>query len=478
MEILPSAQYAITVRIEYPHATGQIALISAKIAEAGGSIGHIDVVEMTSDKSVRDFTVECNSEKHAQKVLEKLRELPKMRLLSIYDDTFKLHVGGKLEIKSRVPLETRADMSMAYTPGVGRVCMAIHRDYRKSFNLTIRKNCIAVVSDGSAVLGLGNIGAAAAMPVMEGKAILFKQFGNVDAFPLCIDTQNADEIVEFCKWVAPTFGGINLEDISSPRCFYIEERLKKELDIPVFHDDQHGTAIVVVAGLINALKITGWKQQDMKIVVSGAGASGIAVTKFLLHFGARNIIVCDRQGAIHKGREFPDNPAKRWAAENTNPEGETGSIHEVIAGAHMFLGLSGPGVLTEDDIKRMHPKPIIFAMSNPVPEIMPEVAGPYAAVMATGRSDYPNQVNNVLAFPGVFRGALDSKASDINEEMKIAAAHAIAEAIPDDHICPDNIIPSVFDKKVLRNVERAVAHAAHETGVARRFPLGFSLYHV
>jgi len=478
VEITPSAQYAITVRMEYPHRAGMIARISAKIAEVGGAIGHIDLVDIAGGKSIRDFTIECNSEKHAKQVLDLLHEVPDVRLVSVYDDTFKMHLGGKLEIKSRVPLETRADMSMAYTPGVGRVCMAIHDDYKKSFSLTIRRNCIAVVSDGSAVLGLGNIGAAAAMPVMEGKAILFKQFGDVDAFPLCIDTQDPDRIIDFCHWVAPTFGGINLEDISSPRCFYIEERLKKELDIPVFHDDQHGTAVVVVAGLINALKITGWKPEDMKIVITGAGASGIAVTKFVMHFGVKNVVVCDRKGVIHKGREFPDNPAKAWAAEHTNPENETGSIHDAIAGAHMFIGLSGPGVLDEEDIKKMHPKPIIFAMSNPVPEIMPEIAAPYASVMATGRSDYPNQVNNVLAFPGIFRGALDAKARDINEEMKIAASHAIAESIPEDQVCPDNIIPSVFNKKVLRNVERRVAQAAHETGVARRFPLGASLYHV
>jgi len=464
--------------MEYPHRAGMIARISAKIAEVGGAIGHIDLVDIAGGKSIRDFTIECNSEKHAKQVLDLLHEVPDVRLVSVYDDTFKMHLGGKLEIKSRVPLETRADMSMAYTPGVGRVCMAIHDDYKKSFSLTIRRNCIAVVSDGSAVLGLGNIGAAAAMPVMEGKAILFKQFGDVDAFPLCIDTQDPDRIIDFCHWVAPTFGGINLEDISSPRCFYIEERLKKELDIPVFHDDQHGTAVVVVAGLINALKITGWKPEDMKIVITGAGASGIAVTKFVMHFGVKNVVVCDRKGVIHKGREFPDNPAKAWAAEHTNPENETGSIHDAIAGAHMFIGLSGPGVLDEEDIKKMHPKPIIFAMSNPVPEIMPEIAAPYASVMATGRSDYPNQVNNVLAFPGIFRGALDAKARDINEEMKIAASHAIAESIPEDQVCPDNIIPSVFNKKVLRNVVRRVAQAAHETGVARRFPLGASLYHV
>ena len=474
----PSAQYAITVRMDYPHAPGQIARISAAVAKTGASIGHIDIIEVVNGRTIRDFTIECYDEAHAREVLGVLHELENVHLHSATDDTFKMHEGGKLETVSRVPLKTRNDMSMAYTPGVGRVCMAIHHDYRKSFNLTIRKNCIAVVSDGSAVLGLGNIGAAAAMPVMEGKAILFKEFGNVDAFPLCIQTQDADEIVNFVKWVAPTFGGINLEDISSPRCFYIEERLKKEIDIPVFHDDQHGTAIVVVAGLINALKITGMKAENMKVVVTGAGASGIAVTKFMIHFGVKNVIMCDRKGAIHKGNEYPDNAAKQWAVEQTNPHNEKGSVHDVIKGADMFLGLSGPDVLTEDDLKKMHPKPIIFAMSNPVPEIMPEVAAPYASVMATGRSDYPNQVNNVLAFPGIFRGALDAHASDINEEMKIAAANAIASSIDDSDINPDNIIPSVFNKKVNKNVEKAVAKAAHDTGVSRRFPKGTNFYQV
>ncbi len=478
MKITPSAQYAITVRMDYPHESGQIARISSKISEKGGVIGHIDLIEVVNGRTIRDFTIECFSEEHAKKILDALHELPDLHLHSATDDTFKMHEGGKLETVSRVPLKTRSDLSMAYTPGVGRVCMAIHHDYRKSFNLTIRKNCIAVVSDGSAVLGLGNIGAAAAMPVMEGKAILFKEFGNVDSFPLCIQTQDADEIVNFCKWVAPTFGGINLEDISSPRCFYIEERLKDELDIPVFHDDQHGTAIVVAAGLINALKITGMNASNMKVVVAGAGASGLAVTKFIMHFGVKNIIVCDRSGAIHKGRDFADNQAKQWAADHTNLSGEKGSIHDVIKGANMFIGLSGPDVLNEDDLKNMAPKPIIFAMSNPVPEIMPEIATPYASVMATGRSDYPNQVNNVLAFPGIFRGALDAHASDINEEMKVAAANAIASAIDENDMNPDNIIPSVFNKKVLKGVEKSVAKAAHDTGVARRFPKGTSFYHV
>ncbi|OGK11964.1 MAG: malate dehydrogenase [Candidatus Riflebacteria bacterium RBG_13_59_9] len=464
--------------MSYHSQSGMIAKISAKIAKADGSIGSIDLIEISNDKTVRDLTIDCTSEEHARKVIKALQDLPDVQLISVYDDTFRMHVGGKLEVVSRVPLKTRADLSMAYTPGVGRVCTAIHDDYKKSFQLTIRRGCIAIVSDGSAVLGLGNIGAAAAMPVMEGKAILFKEFGNVDAFPLCIDTQDPEEVISFCKWVAPTFGGINLEDISSPRCFYIEEQLKKALDIPVFHDDQHGTAVVVVAGLINALKITGWKQKDMKAAVCGAGAASIAVTKFLMHFGVRNIVMCDRQGAIHRGREFPDNPAKQWAAENTNPQQQTGSIHDVVADAHMFLGLSGPGVLDENDLKKMHPRPIIFAMSNPVPEIMPEIAAPYASVMVTGRSDYPNQVNNALAFPGIFRGALDARASDINEEMKHAAAEAIAGVVKEEELSPDYIIPSVFNKKVARNVGRAVAQAAHKTGVARRVLRNTSIYHI
>jgi len=477
-KITPSAQYGITMRLEYPHAPGWIAKISSVIGRKGGVIHALDLVQIVNGKSLRDYSIECASMEHAEEIIKAVKSIKGVTVHSVSDDTFLIHLGGKLETVSKVPLKTRADMSMAYTPGVARVCMAIYKDYKASFNLTIRKNCIAVISDGSAVLGLGNIGAAAAMPVMEGKAILFKEFGGVDAFPLCVSTQDADEIIAFCKWVAPSFGGINLEDISAPRCFYIEDTLKKELDIPVFHDDQHGTAVVVLAGLINALKITKKNPAKMKVVISGAGAAGISCTKTLKKFGIGNIIVCDRHGAIYKGRDVGDNPAKKWVQERTNPKGEKGSVKEVIEGADMFVGLSGPGLLKRNDIKKMNKDPIIFAMSNPVPEIMPEECRGIASVIATGRSDYPNQINNVLAFPGIFRGALDARAEDINEEMKHAAAMAIAGVIGKNELSADYIIPSVFNKKVAREVAVAVARAARKTGVARRIPKTTSIYHV
>ncbi|UCE01308.1 MAG: NAD-dependent malic enzyme [Candidatus Latescibacterota bacterium] len=392
--------------------------------------------------------------------------------------TFLMHIGGKLEIASRVPLKTRSDLSMAYTPGVARVCKAIEEDRKTSFNLTIRKNCIAVVSDGSAVLGLGNIGAEAAMPVMEGKAILFKEFGGVDAFPICVTTQDAEEIIKLCEWIAPTFGGINLEDISAPRCFHIEERLRQKLPIPVFHDDQHGTAVVVLAGIINALKITSKSPDTMKVVVSGAGAAGVACTKTLIEFGCANVIVCDSKGAIHRGRHFGQNHTKVWLAENTNPHAEAGSLKTVLEGADVFLGVSAPGILSRRDIERMGEDPIVFAMSNPDPEVMPEEVQDLVAVMATGRSDYPNQINNVLAFPGIFRGALDARAEEINEAMKRAAAEAIADTIAPDELSPEYVVPSVFNKRVVKNVASAVARAAHQTHVAHRMPKGTSIYHV
>jgi malate dehydrogenase (oxaloacetate-decarboxylating) len=409
-------------------------------------------------------------------MIEALKSLHEVEIRRVSDDTFLMHLGGKLEVTPRLPLKTRADLSMAYTPGVARVCKAVEEDPRTSFNLTIRKNCIAIVSDGSAVLGLGNIGPEAAMPVMEGKAILFKQFGQVDAFPLCINTQNPDEIIDFCIKVAPTFGGINLEDIKAPKCFYIEERLIEELDIPVFHDDQHGTAVVVLAGLINSLKLTGKKPADMRMVVSGAGAAGIACTKILKEFGIGYIVVCDTRGAIHEGRtDLGDNAAKKWVVENTNEDGDSGSVQDVLMGADIFVGVSAPGLLTRRDIQRMRKDPIIFAMANPTPEVMPEEIHDVAGIVATGRSDYPNQVNNVLAFPGIFRGALDCRAETINHEMKLAAAKAIAGVIKESDLVPDYVIPSVFSRRVLREVRRAVSKAAHETKVAHRMPKGIRL---
>jgi len=472
----PSAQYSITVRLECPHKPGWIARVTAVIAEQGGAIGAIDLVNIHKKTSLRDYSIECASTEQAQAIVDAVRAIEGTTLHSVSDKTLLMHLGGKLETLSRVPLKTRADLSMAYTPGVARVCQAIHDDARTSFNLTIRKNTVAVISDGSAVLGMGNIGAAAAMPVMEGKAILFKEFGGVDSFPLCIDTQDTQEIINFCRWVAPTFGAINLEDISAPRCFAVEEALKEMLDIPVFHDDQHGTAVVVLAGVINALKLTGRRPEDLRGVVAGAGAAGYACTRTLWEFGLKNVIVCDRQGAIHRDRDVGDNPAKKWLAGHTNPDNVQGSLKEVLAGADLFLGVSGPGLLNRSDVESMAPKPIIFAMSNPTPEVMPEEVEDLCAVMATGRSDYPNQINNVLAFPGIFRGALDARARTINEAMKQAAAHAIADIINEDELTAEYIIPSVFNRKVAKKVAAGVARAAHKTGVARRLPKAIRIY--
>jgi malate dehydrogenase (oxaloacetate-decarboxylating) len=477
-KITPSAQYTITLRLENPHDAGWIAKISSAIGKAGGVIKAIDLVHIHGGTSLRDYSVECSSTEHAERIVAGVKRIKGITVQSVSDETFLMHLGGKLEIASKVPLKTRADLSMAYTPGVARVCSAIQQNYRDSFNLTIRKNCIAVVSDGSAVLGLGNIGAAAAMPVMEGKSVLFKEFAGVDAFPICVATQDADEIIKLCRSISPTFGGINLEDISAPRCFRIEEQLQQELDIPVFHDDQHGTAVVTLAGLINALKVTGRKPGDMKVVVAGAGAAGIACAKALHKFGIGTLVVCDSQGAIHPGQDVGDNAAKRWVVENTNEDGERGTLKRVIRGADMFLGVSAPRILSRRDVEKMHKAPIIFAMSNPVPEVMPEEVADLASVIATGRSDYANQINNVLAFPGIFRGALDARASEINDAMKQAAAAAIAGVVGEDELSPDYIIPSVFNANVVKRVAAAVSRAARATRVAHRVPKGASFYDV
>ena len=466
-----SAQYSITVRLSHPHTTGWIARITAVLAEHQARIDAIDLVHVREERSLRDFSLECASLDHAHEVIESLKKIEGVTIHNVSDKTFLMHLGGKLEITSKVPLSTRNDLSMAYTPGVARVCKAIHRQPEASFNLTIRKNCIAVVSNGSAVLGLGDIGAAAAMPVMEGKAILFREFGGVNAFPLCIDTRDPREVIQFCKQVAPTFGGINLEDIKAPECFEIEHTLERELDIPVFHDDQHGTAVVVLAALINALRLVKRDPGGLRVVVAGAGAAGNACIKILKNFGIHDIVACDRKGAIWRGREsFEDNVSKQWLAEETNPRDARGSLQDVLVGADMFLGVSGPNILGRADLERMNPAPLVFALSNPTPEILPEEAHGIAGVMATGRSDYPNQINNVLAFPGIFRGALDCRARNVTEDMKLAAAHAIANSIPEDELSAEYIIPSVFHKGISKSVARAVSKAATRGGVARRTP--------
>ena len=420
-----------------------------------------------SDCLIRDISVDARSVSHQHEILSMLHGIEGVVIQNWSDRTFLMHLGGKISTGIKFPLKTRDDLSMAYTPGVARVCMAIHENPEKARNLTIKKNTVAVISDGTAVLGLGDIGPEAAMPVMEGKAMLFKEFGRVDAFPICIREKDTEEIIKIVKAMEPTFGGINLEDISAPRCFEIERRLKEEMDIPVFHDDQHGTAVVLTAALINSLKLIAKNPEDLKVVVVGVGAAGTACTDMMLLLGIKNIIGVDREGAISKTRANLA-PEKAAYAARTNPNDESGSLKEVIKGADLFIGLSGPKVIDEDDVRNMADNPLVFAMSNPEPEIMPAKAlAAGASIVATGRSDFPNQINNVLCFPGIFRGALDVSATTINEQMKMAAARAIADSIPTEAICADYVIPSCFDKNVAKNVAKAVADAARETQVAR-----------
>jgi malate dehydrogenase (oxaloacetate-decarboxylating) len=465
----PSAQYSLRLRIEMERGPGSLARVATAIGATGGAIGSIDVIEAGQARAVRDMVVDCTGPDAAAEIVAALEDLGNVKLLEVTDRTLELHKGGKLFTGLSAPLKTRDDLSMAYTPGVARVCQAIAEDPNRAFEYTIKANTVAVVSDGSAVLGLGDIGPEAAMPVMEGKCALFKAFGGVDAFPVCLDTQDPDEIVATVKAMAPGFGGINLEDISSPRCFEIEERLVNELDIPVFHDDQHGTAIVVLAALVNACRLTGRRIEDLNATMVGAGAAGIAVAKILMNAGIRSIVACDRGGAINTEREGL-NSEKQWLAENTNPDGRSGSVVDVLEGADLFIGLSGPGVIKASDLGRMNPDPFVFAMANPNPEVKPEDAAPYVRVMATGRSDYPNQINNVLAFPGIFRGAFDVRAPKITEEMKMAAADGIASVVSDAELREDYIIPSVFNADVCPAVSRAVAEEAQREGMTRTGP--------
>lgn len=463
-----SASYSLTLRLKMLNNPGSLGLVTSKIGELGADIGAIDISGFDGDSIVRDLTVMVRDEEHGENLVAELKKLSGCQVVNVSDRTFLMHLGGKIRVTNKVKLATRDDLSMAYTPGVARVCMAIHHNKEKAYNLTIKGNTVAVLSDGSAVLGLGNIGPEAAMPVMEGKCMLFKEFGKVDAFPICLDTQDTEEIISAVKHLAPVFGGINLEDISAPRCFEIETRLKKELDIPVFHDDQHGTAIVVLAALINSVKLVGKKIEDLKVIVSGVGAAGVACSKILMSAGVKNVIGFDRQGAIYRNRDNL-NFMKEWFAEHTNPENFKGTVTEALRGADLYLGLSGPGTVSADAISTMGKDAIVFAMANPTPEVMPEEVAGFVRIMATGRSDYPNQINNVLAFPGIFRGALDVRAKDINEEMKLAAAHAIAAVISERELNEDYIIPGVFNPAVAENVAKAVAEAAVRTGVARKF---------
>ena len=455
------------MRLRLPQQGNSFAAVAQAIAESAGMLGAIDLVRVERDAVVRDLTVACGDADHAETVVQAVRAIDGVSVDSVSDRTFLLHKGGKIEVTPKIPIRTRDDLSMAYTPGVGRVSMAIHDDPSKAWALTIKGNAVAVVSDGTAVLGLGDIGPAAAMPVMEGKAMLFKEFAGIDAFPLCIDTTDTDEIVTFVKQAAPAFGGINLEDIAAPRCFEIERRLRAELDIPVFHDDQHGTAIVVLAALLSSLRIVGKRVEDVRVVVVGAGAAGVACTEIMLAQGIGDVIVCDRDGALVEGDPGLD-PSHAALAARTNREKRRGMANELLAGADVLLGVSGPGAVSADAIRTMAADAIVFAMANPVPEVQPEEVRDDVAIMATGRSDYPNQINNVLAFPGVFRGALDVRARTIDEAMKLAAANAIARVIPADELHADYIIPSVFDRRVVHAVAEAVAEAAIASGVARR----------
>jgi malate dehydrogenase (oxaloacetate-decarboxylating) len=466
----PSAQYSLTIRVEIGNKPGMLGRVAGAIGEAGGVIGAVDIVDLQDDKLIRDITVDAAGPEQWGAITQALDSLEDVKVVDTTDRTFLVHLGGKIEQHNKHPLKTRDDLSMAYTPGVARVCMAIHADPEKAFQYTIKRNTVAVVSDGTAVLGLGDIGPRAAMPVMEGKAMLFKEFAGVDAFPICLDTKDPDEIIETVKRIAPGFGGINLEDISGPRCFEIERRLKEELDIPVFHDDQHGTAVVVLAALLNACKLTGRDLMDLKVLMVGLGAAGIAVTQILMNAGVRTIIGADSRGAIHTDRaDYLDGsmPAmKRWYAESTNADRRDGEPNALLEGMDLFIGLSGPGVVRPESLDAMNKDALVFAMANPTPEVSPEEAGSRVRVMATGRSDYPNQINNVLCFPGIFRGALDVRAGQITENMKMAAARAIAKIVQGAELREDYIIPSVFNRDVAPAVAEAVAAEARDSGMA------------
>jgi malate dehydrogenase (oxaloacetate-decarboxylating) len=470
MPTSPSAQYSLTIRVEIDHKPKMLGRVASAIGDRGGTIGAVDLVSVDDQRTVRDITVDAADQSDWPDITAAIDAIDGAHVIDTTDRTFLIHVGGKIEQHNKQPLRTRDDLSMAYTPGVARVCRAIQEDPDKAFQYTIKRNTVAVVSDGTAVLGLGDIGPRAAMPVMEGKAMLFKEFAGVDAFPICLDTKVPDEIVAAVKAIAPGFGGINLEDISAPRCFEIEDRLKADLDIPVFHDDQHGTAVVVLAALLNAAKLTGRRLEDVRALIVGLGAAGVAVGKILLEAGVRDIVGCDSRGALSTGRgDYQDGSMpeiKRWFAEHTNSEGRAGSPADVIEGADLFIGLSGARVMSPDALKRMNRDAMVFAMANPTPEISPEEAAPHARIVATGRSDYPNQINNVLCFPGVFRGALDSRAPAITEEMKMAAARAIAAIVADEELAEDYIIPSVFNRDVVDAVADAVEHEARASGAA------------
>jgi malate dehydrogenase (oxaloacetate-decarboxylating) len=467
----PNVSYSVSIRVSLKHSPGALGRLTTAIGEAGGNILGLDMIDVADDRMVRDITVLAIDDEHVGRITKAIEAMGEVTIHSVLDRTFRMHLNGKIEVTSKSPLATRDDLSMAYTPGVARVCLSIADNPPEVHQYTIKANSVAVVTDGTAVLGLGNIGPHAALPVMEGKAMLFKEFAGIDAWPVCLRADSADSLVEAVERLEPVFGGINLEDVAAPRCFEVEERLKASLDIPVFHDDQHGTAVVVLAALRNALQVVGKKMSDLTVVIGGAGAAGVAVAKILSEAGVPCIIGVDRKGAIFAGRGDTD-VSKLWMGEHTNPDRRKGSMGEVLGGADVFVGVSGPGLVTREQLTAMAGAPIVFALANPDPEIAPEEAEGIAAVVATGRSDYPNQINNVLCFPGIFRGALDAGATAITESMKLAAAEAIAATVPPDELEPSYIVPSVFNKSVVAKVAEAVAHVAREEGVVREAPPG------
>lgn len=462
MNLTPNPSFGITMRLEVPNRAGMLASIAQSIASVGGNIRAIDIREQTRQLSSIEITIDASSTEQGDRIVEVVRSVPSAKVVSTYDRTIQLHRGGKIRMESKISLERQSDLAMAYTPGVGRVCQIIAQQPEEVYNLTVKSNMVAIVTDGSAVLGLGNLGAEASLPVMEGKAMLFKEFAGIDGFPIALKTQDTEEIIKTVINIAPIFGGINLEDIAAPRCFEIEKRLREELEIPVFHDDQHGTAIVTLAALINALKFVRKSLESVRIVINGAGAAGIAIAKLFQKAGAKNICICDSKGILSNDRDDLNSEKRSFAVT------KSGSLADAMVGADIFLGVSAPGVVTPEMVKSMAKDAIVFAMANPIPEIQPESIVGDAAIVATGRSDYPNQINNVLAFPGVFRGALDCRARTITENMYLEAAKAIASLVNPTELSNEYIIPSVFDKRVATAVAAAVQKAAREDGVARQ----------
>jgi len=463
-QLTPSAGYTLTLRVNLENIPGTLGRLTTAIGRAGGDLGAVDLVEHRGKIVVRDLTVKARDESHGQAIVRAAQAVRGVEVREVTDRTFAIHAGGKITITPKFPLKTRDDLSMAYTPGVGRISSAIAEDRERVWDYTIKGNSVAVLTDGTAVLGLGNIGPEAALPVMEGKAMLFKEFADIDAYPVCVRTRNADELVAVAKAIAPGFGGINLEDVAAPECFEVEERLRAELDIPVFHDDQHGTAVVTAGALMNAARVVGRRIEDMKVVFLGMGAAGVACTRLLMELNVGDVIGCDRGGVVHAGRTDL-NPQKRWVAEHTNRDGVVGSVEDALHGADVFIGVSGPGLVKPNWIEAMNDDAIVFALANPVPEIMPEELPDNVRITATGRSDYPNQINNVLVFPGFFRGLLDCRATGVNLAMEEAAARALAGVVGEDELDEENIVPSVFDRRVMPAIAGAVRAAATASGL-------------